>query len=135
MRSSFMIFLLGLVLGSTLGIGGIWSQVVQPAYQQINDLEQEHGVMQGALDEAGKTLREVAQELRSEATGSEAPAPLPTGSILPRTSGISPSGIAPSTTTKTTATETTALTSNPNALAERLDKVAAKLDAAKTVEK
>jgi hypothetical protein len=129
MRSSITIFLLGLVLGSTLGIGGIWTQVAKPAYEQIHELEQREGVMQGALDEAGETLRDVAKQLRTEESGGDAPAPIPTGNIVPRTEGIAPSGITPATTTRKVVAVN--LRSNPGVLADRLDKVAARLDAAK----
>lgn len=139
MRSSFTIFLLGLVLGSTMGIGGIWTQVVQPAFEQINDLEQETGVMKGALDEAGETLREVAEELRSEAMGSDegsSPTPIPTGSIFPRNggNGVVPSGVSPTTRTNGESSASTTR-SKPRALASRLESLATKLDEVKGAEK
>ena len=128
MRSSFTIFLLGLILGSTLGIGGIWTQVVQPAGEELQKLETEHGVMQSALDEAGKALKEVAGSLREEASG---PAPMSAGDIFPRNGGssINPSGI----TGEKSDTEATPLRSaNRTEIADRLDKLALKLDQAKT---
>ena len=139
MRSSFTIFLLGLVLGSTMGIGGIWTQVVKPAYEQINNLEQEHGVMKGALAEAGETLREVAEELRSESMDSDegsAPTPIPTGSIFPRNggSGVVPSGVSP-TTRESTQPSDSSTRSKPRALASRLESLASKLDEVQKAEK
>ena len=128
MRSSFTIFLLGLILGSTLGIGGIWTQVVQPAGEQIKQLETEHGIMQSALDEAGKALKEVAVSLREEGSG---PAPMSTGEIFPRSGGssIRPSGINPENPDP----EPNKLdTSDRKEVADRLDKLALKLDAAKS---
>jgi hypothetical protein len=127
MRSSFMIFLLGLVLGSTLGIGGIWTQVVQPAGEQIQQLEAEHGIMQTALDEAGKALKEVAANLRED--GSR-PEPINPADIFPSSEGSSiiPSGITPGET----AGETMKLgTSDRKEIAERLDNLALKLEAAR----
>lgn len=128
MRSSFTIFLLGLVLGSTLGIGGVWTQVVQPAGEQFQKLETEHGIMQTALDEAGKALKDVATNLREESSG---PAPMSTGEIFPRSGGssINPSGL----TGEQPSTEVTPLKSaDRTEIADRLDKLALKLDAAKT---
>ncbi|MCB9936372.1 MAG: hypothetical protein H6840_11850 [Planctomycetes bacterium] len=125
MRSSITIFLIGLVLGSTLGIGGLWTQVVQPAYQQIKELKDEQGVMKDALAEAGQTLREVAGSLR----GDSAPEPIPAGSIAPR-SGVAPEGITPQPR-ETTRTVTDLQATDRRALAEKLDALAVKLDAAK----
>lgn len=127
MRSSFTIFLLGLVLGSTLGIGGIWTQVVQPAGQKIRQLESEHGIMQTALDEAGKALKEVAVSLRE---GESRPAPMSTGEIFPRNGGssISPSGITPE---RTDSAERTLEPVERTRIADRLEKLALKLDDAK----
>lgn len=128
MRSSITIFLLGLILGSTLGIGGIWSQVVQPAYGEIEELNQEHGIMKSALDEAGKTLREVADELRQESDGSDegtSPSPIPSGGIFPRNGG---SGVVPSGVTPTARSSESTASSRPRALASRLETLATKLD-------
>ncbi len=121
-----MIFLLGLVLGSTLGIGGIWTQVVQPAGVQLKQLEAEHGIMRSALDEAGKALKEVAGNLRA---GESRPAPMTTGEIFPRSGGgsISPRGIAPTGSDP----EPEPTNTDNIQIADRLDKLALKLDAAK----
>lgn len=128
MRSSFTIFLLGLILGSTLGIGGIWTQVVQPAGEQIQELQTEHGIMQQALDEAGKALKEVAGSLREESSG---PAPMSTGDIFPRNGGssINPNGI---TGEKPKIEATPLKSADRTEIADRLDKLALKLDQAKT---
>ncbi|MCA8916126.1 MAG: hypothetical protein KDB90_12000 [Planctomycetes bacterium] len=128
MRSSLTIFLIGLVLGSTLGIGGLWTQVVQPAYTEIKQLNDEHQVMQTALDEAGETLREVAGSLRDEAAS--APAPLRPGEILPKGSGTSglapqPSGVTPAETTRSLQT------TDRKQLADKLDALATRLDTAR----
>lgn len=128
MRSSLTIFLIGLVLGSTLGIGGLWTQVVQPAYQEIKELNEEHQVMESALNEAGETLREVAGSLRSET--SSAPAPIKPGDILPSSGGTS--GLAPQPTELKSGDGTTRLQSGDRKqIADRLDALAIKLDAAK----
>lgn len=127
MRSSITIFLLGLVLGSTLGIGGVWTQVVKPAYNQIDQLQQEHGVMESALDEAGKALLEVADELRGKAPEAKpttqptanaksllkpSVAPQPQPSVAPRPMPAADAG-------------------DKRVLATRLEKLAAKIKAAR----
>ena len=124
MRSSFMVFLIGIILGSTLGIGGIWTQVVQPAAQEIKELNEEHMIMESALDEAGEALREVAENLRSEG----APAPITAGSIFPTGGGTS--SVTPTGPTGTTSTRTSTRT-QPKEIAERLDTLATKLDSAR----
>lgn len=65
MRNGLVIFVIGFLLGSTLGIGGIWTQVVKPAKEQIEELEREHGILNDAVDAAAKVLREAVAELRS----------------------------------------------------------------------
>jgi hypothetical protein len=121
MRSSITIFLIGLVLGSTLGIGGLWTQVVQPAYGQIKELKDEQGIMREALSEAGQTLREVAGSLR----GDSAPAPIPGGTIAPRSS-LTPQGTAPSTTESVRAADLRP--ADRRAIADKLDALAVKLN-------
>lgn len=66
MRNGLVIFVIGFLLGSTLGIGGIWTQVVKPAKEQIEELEREHGILSDAVDAAAKVLREAVAELRSD---------------------------------------------------------------------
>ncbi|MCG3184919.1 MAG: hypothetical protein ICCCNLDF_03082 [Planctomycetes bacterium] len=127
MRSSITIFLIGLVLGSTLGIGGLWTQVVQPAYQQIKELKDEQGIMREALSEAGQTLREVAGSLRGEAA--PAPEPIPGGAIAPRSS-LTPEGTAPRTTESLRTTELQP--TDRRAIADKLDALAVKLDTVKS---
>lgn len=127
MRSSITIFLIGLVLGSTLGIGGLWTQVVQPAYQQIKELKDEQGIMREALSEAGQTLREVAGSLRGEAA--PAPEPIPGGTIAPRRS-LTPEGTAPRTTESLRTTELQP--TDRRAIADKLDALAVKLDTVKS---
>ena len=68
---TFFIFFMGMLLGSTLGFGGMWYQVVQPAMQEVQTLEDENGVLTDALNGAVETLREEANRLRGE--GSEGP--------------------------------------------------------------
>jgi hypothetical protein len=117
MRSSITIFVIGVVLGSTLGIGGLWTQVVQPAYKEIEELNDEHDVMQQALDEAGETLQEVATSLRSDAA---------TAPVAPTSGG---SGVvAP---TQPTEAKTPLPVRDRKRLAERLDGLAGKLDRAR----
>lgn len=127
MRSSITIFLIGLVLGSTLGIGGLWTQVVQPAYGQIKELKDEQGIMREALTEAGQTLREVAGSLRGDSA--PAPEPIPGGAIAPRSSLV-PEGTAPRTTESTHTTDLR--TADRRAIADKLDALAVKLDTVKT---
>lgn len=127
MRSSITIFLIGLVLGSTLGIGGLWTQVVQPAYQQIKELKDEQGVMKDALAEAGQTLREVAGSLRGESA--PAPEPIPGGTIAPRSS-LTPEGTTPRTTESLRTTEFQP--ADRRAIADKLDALAVKLDTVKS---
>lgn len=123
MRSSITIFLIGLVLGSTLGIGGLWTQVVQPAYGQIKELKDEQGIMREALTEAGETLREVAGSLRGDSA--PAPAPIPGGTIAPRSS-LTPQGTAPSTTESLRAADLQP--ADRRAIADKLDALAVKLN-------
>jgi hypothetical protein len=114
MRSSLVIFLIGLVLGSTLGIGGVWTQVVQPAYTEIKELSDEQEIMQGALQEAETTIEEVAASLRNEAA-----TPVSRGNVT----GTSP---APATQPKL---------ADPDVLAERLDKLRLRVKKARGGEK
>jgi hypothetical protein len=118
MRSSITIFVIGVVLGSTLGIGGLWSQVVQPAYREIEELNEEHDVMQGALDEAGETLQEVATTLRNDVAPFEGTKPGDTGG-----------GTA--TPLQPTAAKTALPPRERKVLAERLDGLAGKLNKAR----
>ncbi|MCB9894508.1 MAG: hypothetical protein H6839_08665 [Planctomycetes bacterium] len=129
MRSSFTIFLIGLVLGSTLGIGGLWTQVVQPAYQEIKDLNEEHAVMESALNEAGETLREVAGTLRDEVTTTSAPEPILPGEIIPKGGGTS--GVTPQPTELKSGTPRSFRTADRKQLADKLDALATKLDTAR----
>jgi hypothetical protein len=123
MRSSITIFVIGVVLGSTLGIGGLWTQVVQPAYQEIEQLNEEQGVMQQALDEAGETLQEVATSLRSDAAPADATKPT---EVAPSSGGGG--AVAP---TQPTETKTALPVRERKRLAERLDGLAGKLDRAR----
>jgi hypothetical protein len=66
MRNGLIIFGIGLVLGSTLGLGGVWTQVVKPAHEQIKQLELEHGILSSAVEKATDALRHAADELRGE---------------------------------------------------------------------
>lgn len=67
MRNGLIIFAIGFVLGSTLGFGGMWTQVVVPAKEEIEKLEHDHGVLKDAVDMAADALRKAVDELRSEA--------------------------------------------------------------------
>lgn len=67
MRSTLTTLAVGFILGATLGFAGLWTQVIQPAKAQIEQLEAEHGVMQSAIDSASEVLAKAAQELRAEA--------------------------------------------------------------------
>jgi hypothetical protein len=66
MRNAFFIFVVGFLLGSTLGIGGIYTQVVQPAGEELKALEEEHGILEASLDKATSALRSAAVVLRGE---------------------------------------------------------------------
>ncbi len=68
MRSTLTTLAVGFILGATLGFAGLWTQVIQPAKEQITELETEHGVMQSALDSATDALTKAARELRGEVT-------------------------------------------------------------------
>jgi hypothetical protein len=116
MRSSITIFLIGLVLGSTLGIGGLWTQVVQPAYREIEELNEEHQVMEGALVEAEETIEEVAASLREDA-----PTPLSSADVT----GLRPVVPMPGATPATTSTR------DRKDLATRLEKVRARMKQAR----
>lgn len=125
MRSSFMIFLLGVILGSTLGIGGIWTQVVKPAAEEFQELEEENGVMKTALDEAGTALQQVAKTLR-ESAGSSGPMPLKSSEVIPLPS--LPGSINPVTPeTKTEVQPRVAPARDTNELANQLDTLAERL--------
>lgn len=88
MRSTLTTLAVGFILGATLGFTGLWTQVIQPAQAQIQQLEQEQSIMQSAMDAASEALSKAATELRAEADltiapGTQAaigggPTPLPT---------------------------------------------------------
>ncbi|MCC7509667.1 MAG: hypothetical protein IT464_09855 [Planctomycetes bacterium] len=86
MRSSLTIFVIGFVLGSSLGIGGLWTQVVQPTKAQLEKIEQENGVMQQAVESATKALKDAAKDLRAEADVTGASVTGPTTTRPPGTS-------------------------------------------------
>ncbi len=109
MRQSLTILAIGFVLGATLGFGGLWTQVVQPAKAELQELESEHGVMKSALDAAEKTLEEAAKNLREEVT---LPTPMEAKTIL-GSGPTAPSGLIGSATPTRT---------------ERTTRVAASLD-------
>ena len=67
MRSTLTTLAVGFILGATLGFAGLWTQVIQPAKEQIQELEAEHGILQSALDTATEALTKAATELRAEA--------------------------------------------------------------------
>lgn len=115
MRSSFTIFLIGLVLGSTLGIGGLWTQVVQPAYHEIEELNEEHKIMEGALVEAEHAIEEVAASLRDEP-----PTPMSASDVT----GVKPEQPRP-------AAPATLRSRDSGALADRLEKVRARMKEAR----
>jgi len=73
MRSTITTLAVGFILGATLGFAGLWTQVIQPAKTQIQQLETEHGVMQSAIDAATEALTKAAGELRAEADLTIAP--------------------------------------------------------------
>lgn len=102
MRQSLTILAIGFVLGATLGFGGLWTQVVQPAKAEIQTLEAEHGIMKSALDMAEQTLVQAAASLRED---SSLPVPLETKSILgggpTAGTGLASGPTAPATTRTT----------------------------------
>lgn len=73
MRSTLTTLAVGFILGATMGFTGLWTQVIQPAKAQIQQLEQEHSVMQSAMDAASEALSKAATELRAEADLTLAP--------------------------------------------------------------
>ncbi|MBX3458342.1 MAG: hypothetical protein KF696_00085 [Planctomycetes bacterium] len=79
MRNTLAVFLIGFVFGSSLGIGGLWTQVVQPTKDELQKIESENKIMQQAIDSATKALKDAAADLRNE--GNIAPAGVtgPTG--------------------------------------------------------
>lgn len=128
MRSTLTTLAVGFILGATLGFAGLWTQVIQPAKEQITDLETEHGVMQNALDTATEALTKAAKELRGEAapagertdvgTG-PAPVPDPAAPLQPKPLPLSDGGNATRANTRTIQ------------IASELDSVAEKLRSAR----
>jgi hypothetical protein len=96
--------------------------VVQPAYGEIKQLNEEHQVMQGALDEAEKALGEVATELRAETDAAADPF---------KPAGIIPGPVTPGPTQPAPVEPTAVRTRNSRQLADRLDKLAGRLKQAR----
>lgn len=121
MRSSLTIFVIGFLLGSTLGIGGLYTQVLKPAWQEVEQLEEENGVMESALDEAGSALRNASERLR----GDDGPAPLDIRDIFSAPDkNTADAGITTAesdTTRKLDETDRTLLADQLGGLAERLE--------------
>ncbi len=87
MRSTLTIFVIGFVLGSSLGIGGLWTQVVQPAKAELEKIEQENGLMQQAVETASQALKDAAKDLRADADVTGAGV---TGTTATRATGVAP---------------------------------------------
>lgn len=122
MRSSLFVFVIGFLLGSTLGLGGLYTQVLQPAWQEMEELERENGVMKEVLQEAGTALREAADNLRED----DGPRPMSTGDIT---------GTDTTRTTRMTSeereTETTTIQrTDRRELVTRLETIAGRLEKA-----
>lgn len=84
MRSTLTTFVIGFIFGSSLGVGGLWTQVVQPTKAELEKLEEENGIMQQAVETATQALKSAAKDLRTESgiapagvTGTPQPAPTP----------------------------------------------------------
>lgn len=114
MRNTLAVFLIGFVFGSSLGIGGLWTQVVQPTKDELQKIESENKIMQQAIDSATKALKDAAADLRNE--GNIAPAGV-TGPTQPQPA---PDPLQPVRITRATR------------LAEDLDTKATELDKLRT---
>lgn len=115
MRSTLTVFVIGFVLGSSLGIGGLWTQVVQPTKAELEKIEQENGVMQKAVETATQVLKEAARELRAEADI--------TGAGVTGSGTVRPSGTAESTPSKSSLG-----TNRTRAIAQDLESKASELE-------
>jgi hypothetical protein len=66
MRNAFFIFVVGFLLGSSLGIGGLYTQIIKPTGEELKALEEEHGVLSRSLEQATAALRSAAAVLRGD---------------------------------------------------------------------
>ncbi|MBK8205889.1 MAG: hypothetical protein IPK87_03730 [Planctomycetes bacterium] len=119
MRSTLTIFVIGFVLGSSLGIGGLWTQVVQPTKAELEKIEQENGIMQKAVETATQALKDAAKDLRADADV--------TGASVTGPTSVRPTGTSPQP-----APVPTLGTSRTRSIADTLDSKAAELEQTRT---
>jgi hypothetical protein len=68
---SLILLVIGFLLGSTLGISGMYTQVIKPSGEKIKELEEEHGVLSKSLEQATAALRSAAAILRGDEPDAE----------------------------------------------------------------
>ncbi|MBE7491943.1 MAG: hypothetical protein HS108_09355 [Planctomycetes bacterium] len=126
MRSTLTTLAVGFILGATLGFAGLWTQVIQPAKEQIQELEAEHGILQSALDTATEALTKAATELRAEAeksTGQSIQAgtgPVPLPALPGQPQPAQPQPAQPGPTPLVVPTRTREVANDLDSLAKRL---------------